>query len=195
MYHVINHLCFVLSSRQHSFGEDEEEMGDGHVSGEFGDASGDEDDGPEEMDDGGDDLHGEVRKNCPLVQVFLKVTEVDSIFPRVSPDACVYVCVLYLIIVLLHSLSSHQNPPGVDGGGSAEAESGGYVPSEGSEDGDDDTDGDTDSYESSNAEEGPLRCEKCEEGFDTDSLWECDLCIELYCRDCLGHEPLGEEVR
>lgn len=83
-------------------------------------------------------------------------------------------------------LSSHQNPPGEDGGGSAEAESGGYVPSTGSEVGDDDTDGNTVSDESSNAEEGPLRCEKFEENFDTNSLWECYLCNELYCQRCLG---------
>lgn len=33
--------------------------------------SGDEEDGPEEMDGGGD-LSVEVRKSCPLVQVFLE---------------------------------------------------------------------------------------------------------------------------
>lgn len=49
------------------------------------------------------------------------------------------------------------------------------------------------SDESSNAEEGPLRCEKCEEDFDTNSLWECYLCNELYCQRCLGVSR-GEEV-
>lgn len=63
--------------------------------------SGDEEDGPEEMDGGGD-LNGEVRKSCPLVQVFLKKSQkLMSIFPRVSPGADVCACGLYLIIVLL----------------------------------------------------------------------------------------------
>lgn len=107
-----------------------------------------------------------------------------------------FVCAsgLYLIIVLLRSLSSHQNSSAEDGGGG----SGGYVPSEaseGSEAGDDHTDGDADSDEFSDAGEGPLRCEKCEADFDADSLRECALCNELYCQDCLECEPLGEEVR
>lgn len=89
------------------------------------------------------------------------------------------------------SLSSRQDSSAEDGGGG----SGGYVPSDASESGDDDTDGGTDGDDFSDAEEGPLRCEKCKADFDADSLRECALCNELYCQDCLECGPLGEEVR
>lgn len=124
---------------------------------------------------------------CSLVQVFLVIAEVD-VFCTNRP-----MCAgLYLTIVILCSPFSHQNSSAEDGDGS----SGGYVPrdtgeaSEGSEAGDDHTDGDAGSDE-----EGQLRCEKCENDFDADSLRECALCNELYCQDCLECEPLGEEVR
>lgn len=91
---------------------------------------------------------------------------------------------------------SHQNSFAEDGGGSAD--SGGYVPSdasEASEAGDDHTDGDTDNDEFSDAGEGSIdRCEKCEIDFDMDDPWECNLCNQLYCRDCLKDLSLGQEV-